>query len=281
VTLAADRPPPFLFSVDVEDIPVLVNGRPALAGRVPELTGQYLRFLRAHDMRATFFVLGELAEKLPDLIRRIVDEGHEIGCHGYAHVTLDRQTSEGLQTDLEHALEVLHAAGATRVQGYRAPVLSLVSGTAWAYDVLRRVGFTFSSSVLPGYNPAFGWRHFGSEPRLRDGIWEVPVSLARALPIGLPLIGGVYFRMLPFWFIARGVRRLGRRGRPLVGYLHPYDLDAESESRICVQHARNPLFNYYMFYNRQAVLERLERLMAGGWRIIPYRDYVAEHLVGG
>ncbi|MEW6055155.1 MAG: polysaccharide deacetylase family protein [Bdellovibrionota bacterium] len=270
----------FMFSVDVEDFPVIKDGKSCYAGRVTELTDQYIEFLRKRKMRATFFILGEVAERNPELVRKLVDQGHEIGCHGYAHVTLDKQNPGGFEADLTRALEVLHQAGATKVWGYRAPFLSITPKTVWAYDVLSKLGFRYSSSVMPHYNPSFGWPDFGERPRKQGQIWELPVSLMPSLPLAIPVAGGVYFRMLPFRYISRAFRLHLKQNKPVFGYFHPYDIDWESESKQCAWLQRNPLFNFFMFYNRKAMLSRLERVMQQGFEILPYSEFLAKHAAG-
>lgn len=255
----------FLFSVDLE-------APKGTDERLGALTGRYLEFLARHGAYATFFVTGDVARRFPDLIQRIVAAGHEIGCHSDRHLPLDRQNPSSFRDDLERNRDALQAAGAGEVRGYRAPFLSLVEGTRWAYPVLADLGFLYSSSVLPGRSPLYGWPGFGSEPRRIDGIIEIPISLLTIPGIGLPSAGGVYFRVLPEALLATAWRAQSRSGAPLVGYFHPYDLDSESGWSAFPGYRRFSLSNILLHLNRRSVLPRLERLIQAGFAIRPYRE---------
>ena len=174
--------PPFLFSVDLEDIRQLVPEGDQLRDRVEATTEQILAFLERHDARCTFFTTGDVARRYPGLVKRIAAAGHEIGCHSSEHIPLDRQDGASFRADLEACLDAYARAGVERVQGYRAPIASLTARTRWAYGVLRELGFRYSASVLAARNPLYGWPDFGPDrPTRMDGLWELPVSLV-ALP---------------------------------------------------------------------------------------------------
>jgi polysaccharide deacetylase family protein (PEP-CTERM system associated) len=258
----------FLFSVDLED--------PQGSGeRLAGLTGLYLDFLARHDAAATFFATGDVARRHPELIRRIAAEGHEIACHSDRHVALDRQDPAGFRDDLERGREALLEAGAGEVVGYRAPFLSLVERTRWAHDIVADLGFFYSSSVLPGRSPLYGWPGFGAEPRRIGALLEIPISLLPVPGIGLPSAGGVYFRVLPEVLLATAWRAHRRSGEPLVGYFHPYDLDTQSGWTAFPSHNRFSPSNLLLHLNRKAVLPRLERLIEAGFAIRPYRDFAS------
>lgn len=259
----------FLFSIDLED--------PQGSGdRLAVLTGRYLDFLARHGAAATFFATGDVARRHPELIRRIAVEGHEIACHSDRHLALDSQDPASFREDLERNRDALHAAGAGEVRGYRAPFLSLVERTRWAHEMLADLGFLYSSSVLPGRSPLYGWPGFGSEPRRIGGLLEIPISLLPIPAIGLPAAGGVYFRALPEWLLARAWSARRRSGTPLVGYFHPYDLDTEADWKAFPGYRRLSPSNILLHLNRKSVLPRLERLIAAGFAIRPYRDFAAE-----
>ena len=258
----------FLFSVDLED--------PQGSGeRLAGLTGRYLDFLARHGAAATFFATGDVARRHPKLIRAIAAEGHEIACHSDRHVALDRQDPASFRDDLERNREALHAAGAGEVIGYRAPFLSLVERTGWAHDILAALGFLYSSSVLPGRSPLYGWPAFGAAPRRIGRLLEIPISLLPVPGIGLPSAGGVYFRVLPEALLAAAWRARGPSAEPLVGYFHPYDLDAEGGWTAFPGHRRFSPSNLLLHFNRKAVLPRLERLVEAGFAIRPYRDFAS------
>src|SRR5215475_331845 len=160
----------FLFSIDLEDVRFRIPGGKQYAERVPAMIERYLAFLEQHRMQATFFTVGDVAEKYPELIRRIVDLGHEIACHSHTHTTLDRHTPASFREDLLRNVEALTKAGATNIKGFRAPTFSLTEQTMWAYAILKALGFVYSSSVLPASNPLFGWEPFGTAPNQMDGV---------------------------------------------------------------------------------------------------------------
>jgi polysaccharide deacetylase family protein (PEP-CTERM system associated) len=266
--------PPFLFSVDVEDVRVMVPDGARFVPRVPELTVRYLDWLDARHARATFFVVGDVARAHPDLVREILRRGHEVACHSDRHVPLTKQTVDEFRRDVETALGALAACGADRVTGYRAPTCSLTRATQWAHDALAQMGFTYSSSVLPAKNPLFGWPEFGERARrLSCGIVEIPITLASFGPLRCPFAAGVYFRVLPLPWIAHAFRRAISAGA-VVGYFHPYDIDAEQEHFMHPGLDGSRFYNWLMYRNRRTVFSRLDRAVADA-AIITYSDHVA------
>ena len=268
----------FLFSIDLEDVRFRVPGGERYAERVLTMTERYLAFLERHCMQATFFTVGDVAEKYPDLIRRIVDLGHEAACHSYTHTTLDQHTPASFREDLLRNLEALTKAGATNIKGFRAPTFSLTERTAWAYEVLKELNFVYSSSVLPARNPLFGWEAFGAAPKQIDGVWEIPMSIYRSWFLATPVGGGVYFRVLPFSWVRRGFRHHFSRREPVLGYFHPYDIDTEQERFMHPEINESRFYNFLLFYNRKSTILRLEKILASGVTIMPYIDYVNQQL---
>ena len=261
----------YLFSVDLED--VSPPGGDCSRSRVEELTAHYLDFLRRHDSKGTFFVVGEVARALPELVRRIAGEGHEIGCHSDRHVPLDRLDPSAFGADLSRNLKALASAGVQAVRGYRAPCFSLTEATRWAYPILKAHGFTYSSSVLPARNPLHGWPGFGQAPRLVEGTAELPLTLRpwRALPV--PMGGGAYFRTLPMPLLAAALRIRRRRGEEVLGYLHPYDIDTQQEGIAHPGFSRWSPYNWLMRANRGAVLARLEAVVRTGFALRSYGSH--------
>ena len=262
----------YLFSVDVEDPRLGVAGGDALPARVPQMVDIFLEFLERHSARGTFFVVGEVARRHKDAVRRIADAGHELACHSDAHVPLDRQDKARFRDDLLRNLDSLRAAGADGIDGSRSPCFSLTAKTQWAYEGLAELGFLYSSSVLPARSPLYGWEGFGPSPRLVEGVVELPVTLLPLRLLPLP-IGGVYFRVLP-----RPLLRwaLGRRGgEPVLSYHHPYDIDTEQD----FTHAgfrRWGLYDLLLRTNRGGVLPRLEMVRRMGFSFAPYGAHAAE-----
>jgi len=272
--------PTYLFSVDLEDVRRLVPDGLRFRPRVPQTTKLYLDFLEMLGAKATFFVVGEVAEEYPDLIRLIADKGHELACHTHSHVPLDKQTAASLCDDLQRNIDALRKAGAGSVSGFRAPTFSLTADTRWAYPVLRELGFRYSSSVLPAKNPLYGWPGFGEEPRVIDGILELPMTLGTIGPLAIPFGGGVYFRMLPR-FALRRLFRLHAKDRAVLGYFHPYDIDLEQERFMHPAINNNRAYNWLMYYNRRSVIPKLKALVKAGFQILRYDHFVSRHCQAG
>ncbi len=195
---------------------------------VERYTDQIAAHLARHETRATFFMLGWVAERYPDLVRRLADAGHEIGTHSYWHRRVDRLTPSEFEEDLRRSIEVIEAAGNCRVRGFRAPSFSIRPGTEWAFDVLLDCGIEYDASLFPaprghgGYPSPRGIHQFDRIPSGRR-LPELPMSVLRLGPAGCGFTGGGYLRVLPGWFVRAGIRRLNRRGMPAVVYLHPRD----------------------------------------------------------
>lgn len=268
----------FLFSVDLEDVRHRMSGGERYEERVPLMTERYLQFLEHHGMKATFFIVGDVAKNYPQLVKAIVQAGHEVGCHTNKHVPLTEQTRETFRADLDENMEHLFNAGVNALYGFRAPVFSLTESTQWAYEILIELGFVYSSSVLPAKNPLHGWEKFGREFKLiQNTLWELPITLYPKY-FSLPCAGGVYLRMLPFWMTQRAFEYYGDRNLPVLSYFHPYDIDHEEKPFMFPDANGNRIFNQLMYINRKSVLGKLEKIIGTGWDIIPYHEYVKMHL---
>lgn len=201
--------------------------------RVVPNTRRVLGLLRERGVRATFFVLGWVADRHPQLVREIAEEGHEVACHGYWHELIYRQTPDTFAVDLRRAIEAIgHALGSEKRRplcGYRAPAFSITRESLWALDLLRDHGFRYDSSIFPlAFHDRYGIR--GAErfaSRLDNGLWEFPVSTVSIARRNWPVAGGGYFRLLPLWVTRRAIRRIHAEGHPAVIYLHPWEFDPE------------------------------------------------------
>jgi polysaccharide deacetylase family protein (PEP-CTERM system associated) len=271
--------PVFLFSIDLEDVRSMLPDGARYRERVPHNTARLLDFLESHDKRCTFFTVGDVARRYPDLVRRIADAGHEIACHGDDHIPLDRLDPQSFRDDLERCLESFAKLGITGVKGFRAPMGSLVASTSWAYGVIRELGFEYSSSVYPTRSPFYGWPDFGGDhPRRIEGIWELPPTLTGLPILNVPLVGGIFLRVLPLPAIAAIFqRRISKRGL-VVAYLHPYDVDHEQERFMHPGIRDSRLFNWLMFHNRKDVFRRLDRLFSQAVDVVPFAEYVSNVL---
>lgn len=262
----------FLFSVDVEEFDVDPPGRPFRRTPLPELLDVYAGWLG--DQKATFFVVGEVARQFPQAIRALHDAGHELACHTDSHRRLDEMRPESLRDDLARNRDaILAAAPAARITGFRAPVLSMTPSTKWAYDVLEASGFEYSSSVLAARNPLYGWPGFGAAPRRFGRVLELPVTIGRLGPLAVPFAAGTYFRCLPAAWLMSRFRDRAEAGQPVIGYFHPYDIDAAQELVMNRGVRRNPLMNRLLYFNRHRTLARLNLTLQEGFRILPYCEY--------
>jgi polysaccharide deacetylase family protein (PEP-CTERM system associated) len=272
----------FLFSVDVEDDRPGPDNQNEFSGRVPGNVDRYLDFLKKHRMTCTFFVLGNIARKYPDLLRKIEDHGHEIACHSDQHRPMDQLDKTSFKVDLERNLAAIKEAGIAKVSGFRAPFLSLTESSSWAHGVLAEMGFTYSSSVLPAKNPHYGWDGFAKEPTLCEGgVWEIPITLSGFPVLNVPFGGGVYFRALPYSLVATLFSRTFKRHKPVVSYFHPYDIDLQQRPNAFPEFADRPFFNWLMYVNRKQMFKRLEGVLVSGARICRYDEYVASCLNSG
>ena len=262
----------FLFSIDLEEF--YAERAEFRCTPLPELVERYLALLRCWQMKTTFFVVGEIAVKFPTVMRDIAAEGHELACHTFDHVPLNEQDATSLRDDLRRNLDALAPFVTAPIQGFRAPILSLGEKQQWAYEVLADLGFTYSSSVLPARNPLHGWPGFGSAPRRFEGVLEIPVTLSRVFGLEVPVGAGTYFRCLPFGAIRRRFAALAAQETAIVGYFHPYDLDAAQERVMSRGVGGSRLLNALLYFNRAGTLGRLESILDAGFRMVPYRDFL-------
>jgi polysaccharide deacetylase family protein (PEP-CTERM system associated) len=265
----------FLFSIDLEDARENVADGPKYADRVETNTEVYLQWLSQHNFNCTFFVVGKVAEKYPELIKKIVSHGHEIACHSYSHAPVVQLGKEGFKPDLEKNINVLMKAGAKDIKGFRAPIFSLTKDSIWVYDILKEFGLTYSSSVLPAKNPLYGWEDFGDNFKtMPNGIVEFPMTLANFGPLKIPIAGGVYFRVLPNYFIFSSISKKFKKKEPVLSYFHPYDIDAGQEKYMHAGIKDNKFYNWLLYYNRKNVLNRLNKLLELNLEIMTYKKYL-------
>ena len=200
-----------------------------LESRVSRGTDRILSLLRASDIRATFFVLGYIAEREPALVRAIAREGHEVATHGHLHRRVFEMSPEEFDEDLARSLDAISAAGGSGVVGYRAPEWSIRPHTLWALSTLRRRGILYDSSMVPLTRmgdrsfPRFPCR-FATE---HGEIAEFPLTTVRCFRERLPFSGGFPLRLAPYWYVVSQIRRLNRLGLPALVYVHAWEFDPE------------------------------------------------------
>jgi polysaccharide deacetylase family protein (PEP-CTERM system associated) len=203
---------------------------PFYKSRIEFGTQRLLSILAEAGVRATFFVLGYLAENCPYLVRQVADAGHEIALHGYYHRRLDRLTPKEFQADTIRGLQAVEMASRSMVRGYRAAMFSINASNLWALEILQDLGFLYDSSFFPVRNPWYGYPsspRFPFHPLKSDRFVEIPLSTARWMGMNWPVAGGFYLRLLPYSIFKAGLSSIQREGQPVVLYLHPWDLDPD------------------------------------------------------
>jgi polysaccharide deacetylase family protein (PEP-CTERM system associated) len=227
------------FSVDVEDYfqvaafadQVTVDSWSSREYRAERNTERVLELLEARGIRATFFVLGWVGERSPALVRRIAAAGHEVASHGYSHQLIYRQSPQQFREETVRSKRLLEDASGQTVIGYRAASFSITKESLWALDTLVELGFRYDSSIFPIHHDRYGIPGAPSEPgtiRSPSGgtLVEFPMAAARVAGIQLPVSGGGYFRLLPYWLSRYGLRQINQqRGLPFTFYIHPWEID--------------------------------------------------------
>lgn len=197
--------------------------------RVDRNTDLVLEQFAAAGVKGTFFTLGWVAERFPGLVRRIVDEGHELASHGWDHTLVHTQQPDAFRQDVRRTKAVLEDIGGVAVNGFRAATFSINTRTPWAFSILRDEGYLYSSSINPIRHDLYG---MPDAPRVpfrpaRDGVIEIPMTTVRLLGRNWPCSGGGYFRLLPPFLYRAGLARVnGRDRQPGVFYFHPWEIDA-------------------------------------------------------
>jgi len=218
-------------------------------------------------VKGTFFTLGWVAQRCPDMMRRIASEGHEIASHGWDHArvfTLDRA---GFAADLVRARDVLQDLTGAHVTGYRAPSFSIDTRTPWAHEVLAEQGYRYSSSVAPIVHDHYGWRaapRFAFRPVAGADLIEIPVTTAEWAGRRMAAGGGGFFRLLPYALSHWALRRVNRHdARPALTYFHPWEIDPD-QPRVAEAPLRSRIRHYSRLGAMQGKLQRLLRDFAWG-----------------
>jgi len=199
--------------------------------RVEKATADVLALLGGHDLKATFFILGWVAEHHPAIVREIASNGHEIACHGYNHRLAYDLSRDEFREDIRKSKGIIEGISGMPVRGYRAPSYSITRESMWALDVLIEEGFAYDSSIFPIHHDRYGYPDFSrfAVNLDRDGvgnILELPLSTVRLFGKNIPIAGGGYLRMFPIKFLEWGIRYLNKTERqPAIIYFHPWELD--------------------------------------------------------
>jgi polysaccharide deacetylase family protein (PEP-CTERM system associated) len=258
------------LTVDVEDYFHVAALAPSIdrdswssrESRVVGNTQKLLSLFEEFDVRGTFFVLGWVAERYPQLVRDIAAQGHEIACHGFSHRLVYEQSPEEFYEETLRAKKLLEDITGSAIAGYRAASYSIVRESLWALDILVKLGFVYDSSIFPVRHDRYGIPnaerapHRMSTPEERS-IVEWPLSTASILGFRLPVAGGGYFRLLPYQLTRWGLASINRRElRPFIFYLHPWEIDP-GQPRV----SASRLSRLRHYTNLEKCEERLRRLL--------------------
>lgn len=242
--------------------------------RVVSNTTRLLQVFDQYSIKGTFFVLGWVADRFPGLVRDISAAGHELASHGYSHRIVYSQTPDEFREDVRRAKASIEDVSGQVVAGYRAPSFSITKKSLWALDVLVEEGYRYDASIFPIRHDRYGIpdapRHRHVLTRPGGTLTEAPGSTVRVLGSNLPVAGGGYFRILPYWWTRWGIARLNRtESQPAVFYLHPWEIDPD-QPRL----AGSRLSRFRHYRNLDKAEDRLKRLLTD-FRFGMLKDVIA------
>jgi len=235
--------------------------------RVVENTERLLRIFWEKNVKATFFILGTVAEEFPELIREVYEQGHEIATHGYSHRLVYQMRHEEFEEDLVKSINLIEDIIKEKVIGYRAGYFSITKESLWALDILLKHGIKYDSSIFPIRRKLYGipdFPRFASVVRNQgsDRLWEIPPSTISFFGQNFPIGGGGYLRVFPYCFIRWGIKKLNKEGHPAVIYIHPYEIDLEDiEVGDCPRDLRTRFTLFTQGINRSRFQEKIRRLL--------------------
>lgn len=232
-----------------------------------------LELFERHKVRATFFVLGWIADRYPKLVGDVSSAGHEIGCHSYYHRMVSSLDSDKFRDDTQLALDAILKACGQKPIGYRSPSWGMRRDMDWAYEVLAELGFRYDSSIFPIRHDIYGdpgapRQAYEVQVSGDRNIIEIPASTVDFLGKRMPLGGGGWLRQFPYWFTRRGIKKLNRLGVPAMVYLHPWEIDPDLPR---VKMSRKNSFRQYG--NLESMQPKLQKLL-DDFDFIPLSDYI-------
>lgn len=229
-----------------------------------------LQILDEEKTKATFFILGYVAEKHPDLIREIELAGHEIGTHGFSHEFIYQQKPEIFRNEVKRAIDFLQDTIGKKIIGHRAPFFSITKDSLWAFDILGELGIEYDSSIFPALNYRYGINGGERFPHRISGenysIKEFPISTFQLPKLRLPIAGGAYFRIYPYQLTKQCLQSINRVGQPITFYLHPWELDVEHPR---INLPRRIAFTHY--FNLKTTEKRFRKLLHD-FKFAPMKD---------
>ena len=263
-----------VLSIDCEDwfhgLEIGMESWHRFENRIEKSLLKLLNLLEESATKGTFFILGYVAEKSPQLVKEITRRGHEIGSHGYSHQFVYRQSPNEFRQEMIRSLDILEKLSGQKILSYRAPFFSITQSSLWALEILADLGILFDSSIFPVINYRYGIPQAPRFPHwivTKNGskILEFPISTLRILGKNIPVAGGAYFRIFPYQFTKAGIRNLNRKNQPVIFYLHPWEIDPE-HPKIKLPR-RISLTHYYNLSHTEAKFKNLLR----DFRFIPLK----------
>lgn len=233
-------------------------------GRVIENTEIILELFEKHNVKATFFTLGYIGEKYPELIKKIYDSGHEIGSHSYAHIDLRKISKDDFEKDFHKAKNILEQIINEKIEGFRAPFFSINKTNSWILEILSK-NLSYDSSIFPVKTNLYGVPdapRTAYKPNFTDitrnnpngKLVEIPLATIKIPIIGnIPIAGGFYLRFFPYWFIKFGINRLNKKGIPAMFYIHPKDLDSKMP--------KIKEYNWIYYHNLKSAKKKFEKIL--------------------
>ena len=253
------------LTIDVEDYFQVSAFAPYIARadwdtsecRIERNVERILQLLDRRAIKATFFTLGWIAERYPHLVRRIVENGHELASHGYGHERASDLSEAAFFDDIRRAKVLLEDLSGTEVRGYRAPSFSIGSANLWAFDCLERAGYRYSSSIYPIAHDHYGMPDAPRFAHRVRGLLEVPATTVRALNRNWPASGGGYFRLMPYGLSRWMLNRVNQRdAQPAIFYFHPWEIDP-GQPRVPGISAKTRFRHYVNIGRMEGKLDRL------------------------
>ena len=264
------------ITVDLEDWYHSIESIPVqdwdkYESRLEENTYRILEILNQYEVKATFFVLGYVAEKFPALVKTIQLLGHEIATHGYFHRLIYRLTPEAFREDLKRSIKVIEDLTQQRVLGYRAPYWTITKESYWALEVLQEEGIRYDSSIYPIKTYLYGIPDSPKYPYIikennGNKLIEFPPSIITIWGLRVPMGGGFYMRALPSWFIRWGIKKINQEGQPALIYIHPPEFDPLKPV------IKLPLKEKILHYYNLGVIEQKLKSLLSAFSFYPLKE---------
>ena len=255
-----------IMSVDLEDyfcdLPFEMWSQ--YESRVVKNTNKILELFKNNNVKATFFTLGYIAEKFPDLIKKIDSEGQEIASHSYAHLDIRKTTKDKFEEDLKKSINILEKITGKKILGFRAPYFSIDKKSFWAMEILSKY-FKYDSSIFPVKTPLYGIKNAPRniyKPNIinpiitdsKSNLIEIPMATDRIPLIGnIPIAGGFYLRFLPYFYMKYGLKKINKNENPFIFYIHPKDLDSKMP--------KINEYTWHYYHNLKGSIKKFEKIL--------------------